>query len=90
MHGQACPGFNEVALAPSWASVWLGLGRRATFVLRGGIVPFFVALTGAEPSVMRAGVIAGLSLIGARSVSSSATRSCARSHADVFSASSEE
>jgi competence protein ComEC len=45
-------------------AVWLRLGRWTTFALAGATVLFFVVLTGAEPSVMRAGVMAGLSLVG--------------------------
>jgi competence protein ComEC len=44
--------------------LWLRLSRWATFALGGTTVLFFVVLTGAEPSVMRAGVMAGLSLFG--------------------------
>ena len=42
----------------------LRLGRRARFALGLGTVVFFVVLTGAEPSVLRAGVMAGLALTG--------------------------
>ena len=42
----------------------LRLGRRSRFVLGLGTVVFFVVLTGAEPSVLRAGVMAGLALTG--------------------------
>jgi competence protein ComEC len=42
----------------------LKLSRWPRFALCLGIVAFFVVLTGAEPSVMRAGVMAGLALIG--------------------------
>ena len=42
----------------------LRLSRWPRFVLCLGAVAFFVVLTGAEPSVMRAGVMAGLALIG--------------------------
>jgi competence protein ComEC len=45
-------------------AMWLRLARWPTFVLGGAVVLFFVVLTGAEPSVMRAGVMAGLSLLG--------------------------
>ncbi|MGZ4155011.1 MAG: DNA internalization-related competence protein ComEC/Rec2, partial [Actinomycetota bacterium] len=45
-------------------AMWLRLSRWPTFALGGGTVLFFVVLTGAEPSVMRAGVMAGLSLFG--------------------------
>ena len=38
--------------------------RWPRFALGIGTVAFFVVLTGAEPSVMRAGVMAGLALIG--------------------------
>jgi len=40
------------------------LSRWPRFLLCLGVVAFFVVLTGAEPSVMRAGVMAGLALIG--------------------------
>jgi competence protein ComEC len=42
----------------------LKLSRWPRFALCLGVVAFFVVLTGAEPSVMRAGVMAGLALIG--------------------------
>ena len=42
----------------------LRLGRRGRFALGLGTVVFFVVLTGAEPSVLRAGVMAGLALTG--------------------------
>lgn len=42
----------------------LRLGRRARFALGLSTVVFFVVLTGAEPSVLRAGVMAGLALMG--------------------------
>jgi competence protein ComEC len=42
----------------------LRLSRWPRFVLCLGVVAFFVVLTGAEPSVMRAGVMAGLALVG--------------------------
>jgi competence protein ComEC len=42
----------------------LKLSRWPRFVLCLGVVAFFVVLTGAEPSVMRAGVMAGLALTG--------------------------
>ena len=42
----------------------LGWSRWPRFALGLGTVAFFVVLTGAEPSVMRAGVMAGLALIG--------------------------
>jgi competence protein ComEC len=45
-------------------ALWLRLSRWPTCLLGGGTVLFFVVLTGAEPSVMRAGVMAGLSLFG--------------------------
>ena len=42
----------------------LGVSRWPRFALGLGTVAFFVVLTGAEPSVMRAGVMAGIALIG--------------------------
>jgi competence protein ComEC len=42
----------------------LRLSRWPRFALCLGVVAFIVVLTGAEPSVMRAGVMAGLALIG--------------------------
>ena len=42
----------------------LRLSRWPRFALGLAVVAFFVVLTGAEPSVMRAGVMAGLALIG--------------------------
>jgi competence protein ComEC len=41
----------------------LGLGRWPRFALGVGTVAFFVVLTGAEPSVLRAGTMAGLTLL---------------------------
>jgi competence protein ComEC len=41
----------------------LGLGRWPRFALGLGTVVFFVVLTGAEPSVLRAGTMAGLTLL---------------------------
>ena len=52
-------------LAPVMAlAVALGLARLGRFLLGLGTVVFFVVLTGAEPSVLRAGVMATLALIG--------------------------
>jgi DNA internalization-related competence protein ComEC/Rec2 len=42
----------------------LRLGRGARFALGLATVAFFVVLTGAEPSVLRAGVMSGLALVG--------------------------
>ncbi|HEX9121876.1 MAG TPA: DNA internalization-related competence protein ComEC/Rec2 [Actinomycetota bacterium] len=42
----------------------LRLSRVPRFALGGGTVVFFVVLTGAEPSVMRAGVMAVITLVG--------------------------
>lgn len=54
-----------MVLAPMLAlGLALRLGRWARFSLGLGTVVFFVVLTGAEPSVMRAGVMAGLALTG--------------------------
>ncbi len=54
-----------MVLAPVLAlALWLRLPRWPTFALGGATVLFFVVLTGAEPSVMRAGVMAGLTLTG--------------------------
>ena len=54
-----------MVLAPVLAlGLALHLGRWPRFVLALGTVVFFVVLTGAEPSVMRAGVMAGLALTG--------------------------
>jgi competence protein ComEC len=54
-----------MVLAPILAlAAWLGLTRWPRFFLATGTVAFFVVLTGAEPSVMRAGVMAALMLIG--------------------------
>jgi competence protein ComEC len=54
-----------MVLAPFLAlAAALRLSRWPRFGLGMGIVAFFVVLTGAEPSVMRAGVMAGLALIG--------------------------
>jgi competence protein ComEC len=54
-----------MVLAPVLAlALWLRLSRWPTFVLAAATVLFFVVLTGAEPSVLRAGVMAGLTLFG--------------------------
>ncbi len=54
-----------MVLAPILAlAAWLGLARWPRFLLAVGTVAFFVVLTGAEPSVMRAGVMAALTLVG--------------------------
>lgn len=54
-----------MVLAPVLAlGLALRLGRWTRFGLGLGTVVFFVVLTGAEPSVMRAGVMAGLALTG--------------------------
>ena len=55
-----------MVLAPALAlAVMLRLRRWTKFLLAGGTVSFFVVVTGAEPSVMRAGVMATLALLGA-------------------------
>jgi competence protein ComEC len=52
-------------LAPVLAAVaLLRLSRWPRFAVGFGTVAFFTVLTGAEPSVLRAGVMAGLALIG--------------------------
>ncbi len=54
-----------MVLAPMLAlGALLRLSRWPRFVLGLGTVVFFVVLTGAEPSVLRAGVMAGLTLVG--------------------------
>ena len=54
-----------MVLAPVLAlAAALKLSRRPRFTLGVGTVVFFVVLTGAEPSVLRAGVMAGLTLFG--------------------------
>ena len=54
-----------MVLAPILAfAAWVGLTRWPRFLLCSGTVVFFVVLTGAEPSVMRAGVMATLTLVG--------------------------
>ena len=54
-----------MVLAPVLAfAAWVGLTRWPRFLLSLGTVAFFVVLTGAEPSVMRAGVMATLTLVG--------------------------
>jgi competence protein ComEC len=54
-----------MVLAPVLAlGAALRLSRWPRFALGLGITAFFVVLTGAEPSVMRAGVMAGLALVG--------------------------
>ena len=42
----------------------VGLGRRARFALGMGAIAFFVLLTRAEPSVLRAAAMSGLTLLG--------------------------
>jgi competence protein ComEC len=54
-----------MVLAPVLAlAALLHLSRWPRFALGLGTVVFFVVLTGAEPSVLRAGVMAGLTLVG--------------------------
>ena len=54
-----------MVLAPILAfAAWAGLTRWPRFLLAMLTVVFFVVLTGAEPSVMRAGVMATLTLLG--------------------------
>ena len=54
-----------MVLAPVLAlGTLLRMSRWPRFGLGLGIVVFFVVLTGAEPSVLRAGVMAGLTLVG--------------------------
>lgn len=54
-----------MVLAPVFAlGAALRLSRWPRFALGLGMTAFFVVLTGAEPSVMRAGVMAGLALVG--------------------------
>ena len=43
---------------------WVGAGRRARFAVGMASVGFFVLLTGAEPSVLRAAAMSGLTLLG--------------------------
>jgi competence protein ComEC len=45
-------------------AVWLRAGRRVRFALGACAVGFFVLLTGAEPSVLRAAAMSGLTLLG--------------------------
>src|SRR3954468_520657 len=52
-----------MVLAPILAlASWLKLRRAARLALASGTVMFFILVTGAEPSVLRAGVMAGLAL----------------------------
>ncbi|MGZ5352900.1 MAG: DNA internalization-related competence protein ComEC/Rec2 [Actinomycetota bacterium] len=54
-----------MVLAPVVAlGTFLRLSRWPRFAIAAGTVVFFVVLTGAEPSVLRAGVMAGLTLVG--------------------------
>jgi competence protein ComEC len=54
-----------MVLAPILAlAALLGLTRWPRFLLCAGVVVFFVVLTGGEPSVMRAGVMATIALLG--------------------------
>ncbi len=54
-----------MVMAPILAlAALLGLTRWPRFLLCVGVVVFFVVLTGGEPSVMRAGVMATIALIG--------------------------
>ncbi len=54
-----------MVLAPVLAlAALLGLTRWPRFLLCVGVVGFFVVLTGGEPSVMRAGVMATIALLG--------------------------
>jgi competence protein ComEC len=65
-HLTAVSGENLVLfLAPILgATGFLGAGRRARFAIGVGAVGFFVLLTGAEPSVLRAAAMSGLTLLG--------------------------
>jgi competence protein ComEC len=65
-HLTAVSGENvAMFLAPVMAlAMMLGLGRRARFFVGLGAVMFFVLLTRAEPSVMRAAVMSGLAMLG--------------------------
>ena len=54
-----------MVLAPVMAlGMWLRLRSVPRFLFGAGTVLFFVVLTGAEPSVLRAGVMAGIALFG--------------------------
>jgi competence protein ComEC len=54
-----------MVLAPMLALATMArLGRRGRFVVGVGTIAFFVVLTGAEPTVMRAGTMATLTLLG--------------------------
>jgi competence protein ComEC len=44
--------------------VWMGFGRRSRFLIGLGSIGFFVLLTRAEPSVLRAAVMSGLATLG--------------------------
>jgi competence protein ComEC len=65
-HLVAVSGENvAMVLAPMLGlAVLLRLSARPRFLLGLGTVVFFVVLTGAEPSVLRAGVMAGFALVG--------------------------
>jgi competence protein ComEC len=65
-HLTAVSGQNLVMfLAPILGLAGLvGMGRRARFVIGMAAVGFFVLLTGAEPSVLRAAAMSGLTLLG--------------------------
>jgi competence protein ComEC len=54
-----------MVLAPVLAfAIWAGMARWGRFALGVVTVGFFVVLTGAEPSVLRAGVMATMTLLG--------------------------
>ncbi|MFL5798367.1 MAG: DNA internalization-related competence protein ComEC/Rec2 [Actinomycetota bacterium] len=65
-HLLAVSGENvAMVLAPVLGlAMLLRLSNRGRFLLGTATVVFFVVLTGAEPSVLRAGVMAGLALVG--------------------------
>jgi len=65
-HLTAVSGENvAMFLAPIMAlAMLLRLGRRARFAVGVGAVAFFVVLTRAEPSVLRAAVMSGLAMLG--------------------------
>lgn len=65
-HLVAVSGENvAMVLAPLLGlAVLLRLSARGRFLIGLGTVVFFVVLTGAEPSVLRAGVMAGFALVG--------------------------
>ena len=64
-HLVAISGFNITIIAWAMASMltWLGMRKRLTFIVSICAIVFFVIMTGASASAIRAGIMAGLVLL---------------------------